>query len=170
MKGRTAMNVSDLMTKNVQSCGIHDNLQRAAQIMWEADCGCVPVVDDNHRVVGLLTDRDICMAGYTQGKTYAEIPVSTAMAKQVFGVTEGDLLDTAEALMRDKQIRRLPVLDDAGELRGILSLNDLARRNQPTRSRQSDGLSGDTIAQTLAAICAPHAPISEEQPVAQMTA
>jgi len=105
------MNVSKLMTTSVQACSIHDTLQRAAQIMWESDCGCVPVVDDDERVVGMLTDRDVCMAGYTQGKPYAEIPVSSAMAKQVFGVSENDVVDVAETLMRDKQIRRVPVLD-----------------------------------------------------------
>ena len=155
------MKVSELMTRGVQSCSIHDNLQRAAQIMWDSDCGCVPVVDDDARVVGMLTDRDICMAGYTQGKPYAAIPVSTAMANPVFGVSEDDLIDTAEALMRDKQIRRFPVLNGDGKLRGILSLNDIARRTQPTNGR-SDGLTGDTIAQTLAAISKPHSPKSKQ--------
>ena len=102
------MNVSKLMTTSVQACSIHDSLQRAAQIMWESDCGCVSVVDDDSAIVGMLTSRDICMAGYTQGKPYAEIPVPSAMAKQVFGVSESDLVDVAETLMRDKQIRESP--------------------------------------------------------------
>ena len=150
------MNVSELMTLNVQACSIHDNLQRAAQVMWETDCGSVPIVDDELRVVGMLTDRDICMAGFTQGKVYADIPVTSAMSKQVFGVGRNDLIETAEALMRSKRIHRLPVLDGGGRLRGILSLNDIARHTQRTH-RQRNGLSGDTIAQTLAAICEPHA-------------
>lgn len=151
------MNVSELMTRGVLACSIDDTLEHAAQILWENDCGCLPVVDGDDHVVGMITDRDICMAGYTQGKLYAEIPVSSAMAKQVYGVTEGDLIATAEALMRDKQVRRLPVLE-GGKLRGIVSLNDLARHTVPTQSRKSDGLSGDAIATTLAAISAPHAP------------
>jgi CBS domain-containing protein len=61
------MKVSDLMTTAVRSCGTGDNLQLAAQIMWESDCGIVPVVDGDGRVVGVITDRDICMAAYTQG-------------------------------------------------------------------------------------------------------
>lgn len=151
------MNVSELMSKKVHTCSIDDNLQRAAQIMWENDCGCVPVVDAERRVVGILTDRDICMAGYTQGKRYAEIPVSTAMAKTIFSVTENDSISVAETLMRDRQIRRVPVLDGGGQLRGVLSLNDLARNAQPTNGNLSNGLSGDMIAQTLGAICAPRA-------------
>ena len=156
------MNVSELMTKEVQTCSIHDNLQRAAQIMWEKDCGCVPVVDEQMRVVGILTDRDICMAGYTQGKRYAEIPVSRAMAKVIFTVNESDSIGVAETLMSDKQVRRLPVLDGGGTLRGVISLNDLARNTQPTRGKASNGLSGDTIAQTLSAIGAPRAAKSRQ--------
>lgn len=160
------MKVSELMTQGVKACGIHDTLQRAAQIMWESDCGCVPVVDDEARVVGMLTDRDICMAGYTQGTTFAEIPVSTAMAKQVFGVAEDDLVEAAESMMRDKQIRRVPVLDGGGKLRGLLSLNDIARHTHRTKGRRGNGLSGDSIAETLAAICKPHRPEKTQTPAA----
>lgn len=160
------MNVSELMNHRVRSCGLHDNLQHAAQIMWENDCGCVPVVDMNQRVVGMLTDRDICIAGYTQGKLYADIPILTAMAKQVFGVAENDLVETAEALMREKQVRRLPVMDAGGRLRGILSLNDLARHTHKTDGGRTSDLSGDAIAQVLAEICEPRAPKSKQEPVA----
>jgi len=62
------MNASDVMTKTVRSCSAGDSLQRAAQLMWEGDCGSVPVVDSDNRVVGILTDRDIAMAAYTQGR------------------------------------------------------------------------------------------------------
>lgn len=149
------MKVSELMIQEVKSCSIHDNLEGAAQIMWEGDCGCVPVVDDEAHVVGMLTDRDICMAGYTQGKTYAEIPVATAMAKQVFGVAPSDRIEAAESMMREKQIRRLPVLDGGGKLQGLLSLNDIARHAHRTKGRRGNGLSGDSVAETLAAICEP---------------
>lgn len=149
------MKISEVMTRDVRACNIHDNVERAAQIMWENDCGCVPVVGDDERVVGMLTDRDICMAGYTQGRPFAEIPVMIPMAKEVFGVTENDSVESAERLMREKKIRRVPVLDDAGKLRGIVSINNLALRTRP--ARRGNGLSGDTIAQTLAAICEPRA-------------
>lgn len=148
------MKVSELMTPGVKSCSVHDNLQQVAQIMWEGDCGCVPVVDDDARVIGMITDRDICMAGYTQGKTFAEIPVTTAMAKQVLGVAASDRVETAESIMREKQIRRVPVLDGSGKLQGIVSLNDIARHAQRAKGR-GNGLSGDAIAHTLAAICEP---------------
>ena len=153
------MQVSEVMTHGVRSCSVHDSLQEAARIMWESDCGCVPIVDDVERVVGMLTDRDICMAGYTQGKPFAQIPVSAAMAKRVFAVAGHDDIEGAELLMRARQIRRLPVLDRVGRLEGIITLNDLARRAEIGRDaegRTGDGLSGDTIATTLAAISKPH--------------
>jgi CBS domain-containing protein len=150
------MNASQLMTKAVQSCSASDNLQCAMQIMWEQDCGVVPVVDGDKKVIGIVTDRDVAVAAYTQGRPLWQIPVSSAMAKQVHGVRENDPLEVVETLMRRVQVRRVPVLDGDGRLKGILSMNDLARHAHRSAGRKANGLSGDSIAQTLAAICEPH--------------
>ncbi len=146
------MNASDLMTKTVCSCSPDDSLQRAAQLMWEADCGALPVVDGENRVVGMITDRDIAMAAYTRGRALWEIPVHGAMAKHVHGVREDDSIDVIEALMSRVRVRRVPVLDGDGRLKGILSMNDLARHTQRS-GRKADGLRPDNIVHTLAAIC-----------------
>lgn len=151
------MNASELMTKAVQSCRAEDNLQRAVQLMWEHDCGVVPVVDGENRAIGMITDRDVAVAAYTQGRALWQIPVSTAMAKQVHGVREDDDLEAIETLMRRARVRRVPVLDAAGKLKGILSLNDLARHFHRSAGRKGDGLRGASIAQTLAAVCEPRA-------------
>jgi CBS domain-containing protein len=165
------MNASELMTPAVQTCGEGADLQRVAQLMWEADCGVVPVVDADGRVIGIITDRDIAMAAYLQGRPLSQIPVTSAMAKQVRGVREGDALEVVEALMRGAQVRRVPVLDGEGRLRGILSLNDLARHaHRPAwilgfkLGRKGDGLSNDSVVGTLAAICQPRA---EREPAAK---
>jgi CBS domain-containing protein len=150
------MKVSDLMTTAVNSCDAHDNLQRAAQIMWENDCGIVPAVDGDGRVVGMITDRDICMAAYTHGESLWQIPVSSAMANLVHSVRETDSLEVVETLMRRVRVRRVPVLDQDGRLKGLLSMNDLARYAHVPAGRDGDGLSGDSIVQTLAAICDPY--------------
>jgi CBS domain-containing protein len=150
------MNVLELMTTAVKFCGPSDNLQNAAQIMWDNDCGVVPVVDADGSVVGMITDRDICMAAYTRGQPLWQIPVLVAMAKQVHSVRENDQLDAVELLMRRMRIRRVPVLDGDGRLKGILSMNDLARRALPSKGRKADGLSTDSIVQTLGAICEPN--------------
>jgi CBS-domain-containing membrane protein len=150
------MKVSDLMSATANSCGANDNLERAAQIMWESDCGVVPVVGDDGRVVGMVTDRDICMAAYTHGQPLWQIAVANAMARQVHGVHESDLLEAAEELMRRVRVRRLPVLDGDGRLKGILTMNDLARHAHRSGGRKANGLSSDSVVQTLAAICEPH--------------
>jgi CBS domain-containing protein len=143
------------MSKAVRSCGVDDSLQQAAQIMWEGDCGIVPVIGHDGRVAGVITDRDICMAAYTHGQALWQLQVSSAMAKQVHGMRENDSLDAAEGLMRRARVRRVPVLDADGRLRGILSMSDLACHNHNSKRHGVNGLSGDSIAQTLAAICEP---------------
>jgi len=157
------MNASEMMTAAVKSCGTNDNLQRAAQLMWENDCGVVPVVDGDGRVAGMITDRDICMAAYTQGRPLWQIPVSNAMAKQVHSVHENDSLEAVEGLMRQARVRRVPVLDGDGRLKGILSMNDLARHSHRS-GQKSNGLSGDSVVKTLAAICVPRTRASTTEP------
>jgi CBS domain-containing protein len=76
------------------------------------------------------------------------------MAKEVHAVHDTDRVEAAEALMRRVRVRRVPVVDDEGRLKGILSMNDLARHVHPSPiGRMGNGLSGDSVALTLAAIC-----------------
>jgi CBS domain-containing protein len=123
------MNVEQLMTKVVWTCTAGDSLREAARIMWERDCGCVPVVesDGSGRVVGIVTDRDICMAAYLEGRPLDDLLVGDAMARVLRTCRPGDSLGEAEGLMRAAHVRRLPVVDDAGHLLGVLSLADIAR-------------------------------------------
>jgi CBS-domain-containing membrane protein len=149
------MKVRDLMTTRVYSCRPGDTLRQAAQLMWEHDCGCVPVVGDSGEVLGIITDRDGFIAAYVRGQPLDQIAVRTAMAHKVLVCREDDAIDTAERILRDGQVRRLPVIDAAGHLVGILSLNDLAQRATPSSWGDGDGLSGDAIALTVAAIGRP---------------
>jgi CBS domain-containing protein len=150
--------VEQLMTRKVTVCTDADTLNRAAQLMWESDCGCIPVIsaDGDGAVVGIITDRDIAMAAYTQGQPLAAIPVRTAMATKVIACHGEDSIIDAENLMRENGVRRLPVLDKSGHLVGILSLNDLAREAQseaPMGKRASVAAEG--VLQTLASVCKP---------------
>ena len=120
------MRVEQIMNRDVKTCGPQDSLNKAAQIMWDESCGAVPVVDDQCRPVGFLTDRDICMAAYTQGKPLVELRVEGAMARKLVCCHAEDDLDSAAQLMRQNRTRRLPVTDRAGILVGLLSLDDLA--------------------------------------------
>jgi CBS domain-containing protein len=122
-----AMQVKEIMTDTPQVCGVNDSANEAARIMWERDCGAVPVVDRDGHTVGIVTDRDICMAAYFQGRHLSAIPIAEIMSRDLCTIeAEADLND-AERLMQSRQIRRLPVVANGGHLIGILSLSDLAR-------------------------------------------
>jgi CBS domain-containing protein len=142
------MKVEQLMTKEVRACSPSHPLNCAAQILWESDCGIVPVVseDDHGRVVGTLTDRDICMAAYTQGKPLYEISVGSAMAQKVYSCTPATTLDEVMGTMQAAQVRRLPVVDEAGQLLGMVSLADLAREAKVNGGTAGLALVGETFA------------------------
>jgi CBS domain-containing protein len=146
---KSAVKATELMTKSVLTCLPSDRLSRAAQIMWEHNCGAVLVVEASGRAVGIITDRDICMAAYTLGKPLSEIPVSTATAWQLITALPEDTIESVEALMRGAQIRRVPVLDEGGRAIGIISMADIARRFE---EEDREAFSAAPIARTLAAI------------------
>lgn len=148
------MNVQEIMSKPVVTCRLDDNLNTAAQRMWEHDCGCLPVVNHEGSVMGIVTDRDICMAAYTRGAALHAIPVTNAMARQVFLAHPHDSLEGAERMMSDKQIRRLPVVDRDGRPIGMLSLSDLARHTASSKKKNGGE---HVLTETLAAISQPRA-------------
>jgi CBS domain-containing protein len=145
------MQLKDVMNQPVTVCPEDATLDCAARLMWEQDCGSIPVVASDGRLVGMVTDRDICMSAYTQGQALTSIPVTTAMARSVVAGHEDDSIETAEQLMQDNQIRRLPVIDGEGRPVGIVSQNDLVRIVAETRKSNSDR----ELVQTLAAIGKP---------------
>ncbi len=120
------MNDEQIMNREVKTCGPHDSLNQAAQIMWDTPCGAVPVIDEQGRPLGFLTYRDVCMAAYTQNKPLTDLPVEVAMARTPVCCGAEDDLDSAAQLMRQHHTRRVPVLDKNGILVGLLTLDDLA--------------------------------------------
>jgi CBS domain-containing protein len=148
---RRTMKASDLMTKPVHSCQPHDDLRRAAQLMWDHDCGIVPVLDLEQNVIGVITDRDVCMAAYTRGQRLRQMDVRSTMTKVVHAVREDDSLETVEAAMRCTHARRVPVLDDQRELVGLLSIHDLARAHRMS-GHPGDGLEDEAVVRTIGEI------------------
>lgn len=146
------MNISQLMTRNVLTCHVDDCLNRAAQIMWDHDCGCVPVVDDNGRIQGMITDRDICMAAFTQGRRLDEIPIASAMSRQVLAASPADDVERAADLMSKRQVRRIPIVNGQSQVVGVVSLGDMARA---LSDRRADGIAVPTVARTLSQISQP---------------
>jgi CBS domain-containing protein len=121
------MQASDLMSRPAITCSASGPLSIAARLMWENDCGVLPVTDDGGRLVGMVTDRDICMAAYTQGSQLDAIETRTAMAANVLACRPNDSVESIERLMKSGQVRRIPVIDEDQRPVGVVSLNDLAR-------------------------------------------
>lgn len=145
------MNANDLMTRGPRSVRTTDRLDAAARVLWEQDCGIVPVVDATNVLVGVVTDRDLCMASYTQGRPLDEIAVVGPMARQLRTCRPDDPITTVLAAMQQAQVHRLPVVDARGVLLGIVSINDIVRQahNRPA------AVDAASVVKTLALIGAP---------------
>jgi CBS domain-containing protein len=153
------MRIEQLMTKSPKSCQPGHTLSEAAQLMWDHDCGCLPVTaeDGSGRVVGMITDRDICMAAHLQGRPLRDLRVGEVMAKDVRACNPGDAPREAEAIMWEAHVRRLPVVDEADQLLGILSLADLAREAARQHWKRRREITEAEVGVLLAMICQPHA-------------
>lgn len=124
--GDGQLRVRDVMADTVATCSPDEPVNAAARLMWEHDCGAVPVLEDG-KLVGIITDRDICMAAYTQGRPLTAICIRDVMARHVQACRADDTLERAASLMADARVRRLPVLDAEGRLAGIIAMADIAR-------------------------------------------
>ena len=116
--------VNEVMTHDPQTVDLGDTLAEAARVMREADVGPVLVLDDG-RVAGILTDRDIVVRAIADGRDPQSTPVREACSADVVTLSPDQDLDEAIRLMRERDVRRLPVVQD-GRPAGILSLGDLA--------------------------------------------
>ncbi len=158
------LKVQDVMTRPVRACRPESSLEEAARMLWDRDCGFLPVVDEEGRVVGTLTDRDICMGAYTQGKRLGDLRVLDSMANGAFVCKPTDSVEKALSLMADRQIRRIPVVDGENRLQGILSMNDLARaavRIPGTTDRHQFVFE---FIESMASVCEPRASSTGEAP------
>ena len=121
------MRIEDLMTHPVHTCFPHDTLEQVAHEMLACDTGCLVVIDDYRRPIGMITDRDLAMAAYTHREPLAGLQARAAMSSAVVTCYPGTTVRELELQMQASQIRRVPVIDTAGILVGIVSLTDLAR-------------------------------------------
>jgi predicted transcriptional regulator len=128
-----------------------ERLDVVARVLWEQDCGIVPIVDSANVLVGVVTDRDVCMAGYTQGRPLGEITIPSVMSRVLRTCRPEDPLATAMAAMQQAQVHRLPVVDARGLIVGILSTNDLVR----LANTRPAALDLGTVLKMLATIGAP---------------
>jgi CBS domain-containing protein len=153
------------MTKSPTTCQPGHTLSEAAQVMWDHDCGCLPVTadDGSERVIGMITDRDICMAAHFQGRPLRELRVGDAMTTDVRACNPGDAPREAEAIMGEARVRRLPVVDGANQLLGVLSLADLAREATRQHLKKKREVTEAEVGGLLGAVCQPHPIPATEQ-------
>jgi CBS domain-containing protein len=145
------MKVREIMTSDVKSCSVDTNLATAAEIMWKHDCGAIPVTDGGGSVVGMITDRDICIAAATRSRAEGDIQVGEVLSKQLRSCSPADDVRSAMETMRTEQLRRLPVVESDGRLAGIVSLHDIAMQ---TRGRQGAGISPNDLVEAFIQITA----------------
>jgi CBS domain-containing protein len=143
------MIVSDIFTRDAATCTPLTPLQQAIESMLERNCGFVPVVDPDGSIAGVLTDRDACLALAAHRRTAAHVAAEEAMTRPVFSCFMDDDVAAALKTMRERRVRRLPVLDRAGRLQGVLSLDDVVVNSAGAEPPLVDG-----IVATLRAICA----------------
>ncbi|MGI9294785.1 MAG: CBS domain-containing protein [Pseudomonadales bacterium] len=146
------LQVNDLMSRDVLACTPDSALDEVAHMMWEKDCGAIPIVDNDNKPVGVITDRDIAMGSALQHEASWNIRAQDINGgKEVYSCrTEDDVRDALQ-LMQDKQVRRLPVVNNDGHLAGMLSLNDVIIR--ATKTKRSN-LSYDDAITTLKSVSA----------------
>lgn len=145
------MRVEELMTREVITCHENQTLSEAVKLMWQSDVGFLPVVGSDGKPVGVITDRDACMAAFIQGKPLAQIGVRSAMSQRLATCRPESTIDEAEQTMSEFQVHRLPVIDQGGKVVGVLSINDLAHyaAGKPDEELEEE------VALTLGAICHP---------------
>jgi len=119
------MKVREVMTRSAAFCGPESTLEEASQLMRKNDCGFLPVVGDGGNVIGVFTDRDMCIALGTRNRKPSEVRVWDVMPRKLFACMEGDDVHCALKTLRSARIRRLPVIDRDGFLVGVLSIDDI---------------------------------------------
>jgi CBS domain-containing protein len=148
-----AMKVKEIMTTNPVTCTPDTTVAEAAHLMWEADCGILPVVDDGE-IEGVVTDRDMYIALATRNTRAANLKVGAVATKTVVSCAPEDDVQQALALMKEALVRRLPVLGFGGTVLGIVSMNDIVRAADVDES-----LTSEDVVDALKTLCGHHHPV-----------
>ena len=149
------MKVKEIMSAYVTSCGSNATLVAAAGIMRGYNCGTLPVIDGGGKVIGMITDRDICLAVSKKDNDVSRIKVSEVISGKVYACAPTDDVKDALKTMQKKKAPGLPVVDGAGALKGILSIDDILLHARKARGKKSPKLSYKDAARTFQAICKP---------------
>jgi len=124
---RHAVKIKGIMTQPAWTCGPGTNLASVVETMWTHDCGIVPVVNERGEAIGVVTDRDICIALGTRNATAAMLTAGDVMTQPVAGCVADDDCFVALMTMQERGVHRLPVLGVDDVVVGIVSLDDIVR-------------------------------------------
>jgi len=144
--------VQEIMYSTPKYCTKNDSLLNVVKELSKANVGSLPVVDSDKKVVGIITSRDVCKTLGKTNKPLAELHVNEAITAGVYVCKPEDSTQTALKIMRTKKVRRLPVIDKDGHLKGLLSLNRIVREPVGKEKAEIEYAGEENIVRTLRAI------------------
>ena len=148
------MKVRDAMAKTPVFCSLETNLGAAVEMLWNRNCGILPVVDAQGQVVGVITDRDIAIALGTRNQLPSEIAVAQAATRKVQSCKPTDDIHTALDTMAENKVRRLIVVNEQNQLEGILSMDDVVL-SAGSKTGVKPDISSDDVLRTLKTLYSP---------------
>ena len=143
------MNVRDVMSPSAICCRRYINVGAAVELLWLHNCGMLPVTDQDDKLIGIVTDRDICIAMGTRNRLPGELTVGEIAITHVFTCKPDDEIHEALSTMAEKHVRRLPVVDEAGVPVGILSMDDIIAHGDLNKWEGCCELSAEEIIRSL---------------------
>ena len=153
------MSVKNVMVRTPAFCASETNLGTAAEVLWNRNCGILPIVNVHQKVVGVVTDRDLAIAMGTRNRLPGEITLAEVASGKLYSCKPDDGIPAALKTMAENKVRRLVVVNAEGKLEGILSMDDIVLRAETTTGvgKTPEVSSGDVI-KTLKAIYGPQLP------------
>jgi predicted transcriptional regulator len=146
------MKVKEVMMGTPYFCQPESNLGSATELMWNANCGFLPVQTADGKVVGVITDHDICIALGTRNRLAGDVAVAEVMSGKLYSCAPDDDIHVALQTMQEGKVRRLPVIAQKGPLVGVISMDDILLRTEPTSLGKQPELSSDQVVRTYRAI------------------
>jgi CBS domain-containing protein len=146
------MKVKDIMMGTPYYCQPETNLGSATELMWNANCGFLPVESAEGKVIGVITDRDICVALGTRHRPAGEVAVAEVLTGKLYSCAPDDDIHMALQTLKEAAVRRLPVISLKGTLVGVLSMDDILLRAEPTSLAKTPELSSDEVIRTFRSI------------------
>lgn len=146
------MRVVEVMMGTPYSCQPETNLGAATELMWKGDCGFLPVVQPGGKIIGVVTDRDICIALGTRGRAPGDVIVADVMTQRVYSCLPEDDIHEALREMREGRVRRLPVITKNGTLVGVISMDDVLLHAESGNAGKMPELTMQEVVKTLQAI------------------